>query len=274
MGSPADRARAPWRDRLHEIVFEADTPAGKAFDVALIAAILLSILAVVLESVASVRARHGELLLAVEWTFTLLFTAEYLLRLALVSRPSRYARSFFGVVDLLAVLPTWASLALPGAHALLTIRSLRLLRVFRVLKLGAYLGEARQLARALRASRRKIAVFLFTVLTGVVVLGTLLYVIEGPRHGFNDIPTAIYWAIVTLTTVGYGDLSPATPLGKAIAAVVMILGYGIIAVPTGIVTVELSRAGEKPVSTQACPACSAEGHDGDARHCKHCGTAL
>lgn len=266
--------RPNWRQRLQVVIFEADTPAGKAFDVALIVCIALSILAVTLESVAGIRARHGRLLLTIEWIFTLLFTVEYVLRLAVVTRPLRYARSFFGAVDLLAILPTWIGLVFPGAHALLTIRSLRLLRVFRVLKLGAYLGEARQISQALRASRRKISVFLFTVVTVVVILGTLLYVIEGPKHGFSDIPTSVYWAIVTLTTVGYGDLSPATPLGKALASVVMILGYGIIAVPTGIVTVEMNRVAGKPVSTQACPACSAEGHDADARHCKHCGAAL
>jgi len=265
------RPAAPWRVKLQQVIFEAETPAGRAFDVALIAAILLSIAAVMLESVAAVRARHGALLLRVEWAFTLLFTVEYLLRLACVGRPLRYARSFFGLVDLLAILPTWLGLVLPGAQALLTIRALRLLRVFRVFKLGAYVGEAAQIARALRASRRKIGVFLFTVLTVVVILGTLLYVIEGPEHGFADIPTAVYWAIVTLTTVGYGDISPATPFGKALAALVMILGYGIIAVPTGIVTVEMGRAGRAAVSTHACPSCTAEGHDPDAVHCKFCG---
>jgi voltage-gated potassium channel len=264
----------PWRRRLHEIIFEAETPAGRGFDVALLVAIVLSVLAVVLESVRAIREAYGSWLLAVEWSLTVLFTIEYALRLASVERPLRYARSFFGIVDLLAVLPTYLSLLLPGAQALLVVRALRLLRVFRILKLAHFLGEAQVLRSALRASLRKISVFLFTVLVMVLIVGSLMYLIEGEKSGFSSIPLSIYWAIVTLTTVGYGDIAPQTVLGQILASVVMIVGYGIIAVPTGIVTVELSRAWPPKVSTQSCPRCSAEGHDPDASYCKFCGSAL
>ena len=264
----------PWRARLHEVIFEADTKAGRAFDVALLWCIVLSVLAVLLESVPTVRAGYAAPLRGVEWAFTILFTVEYLLRLVSVGRPSRYAVSFFGVVDLLAIAPTYLSVLLPGAQTLLVIRALRLLRVFRVLKLAQFLNEARVLAQALRASRHKITVFLGTVLTLVLIVGTLMYLIEGEDNGFDSIPRGIYWAIVTLTTVGYGDIAPSTVLGQMLASVVMILGYSIIAVPTGIVTVELSRATQRAVSTQACPQCSAEGHDPDAQHCKYCGARL
>ena len=267
---------ADWRRTLHEVVFESDTPAGRTFDVSLIAVILLSVAVVMLESVAEVREAHGDGLRAAEWVFTALFTVEFVLRLVAVNRPLRYAASFFGVVDLLAVVPTYVSLLVPGAQYLLVVRLLRILRIFRVLKLAHYLVEATQLTRALRASRPKITVFVFTVLTVVTVLGSLIYLIEGAEHGFTSIPKSVYWAIVTLTTVGYGDISPQTPLGQALASVIMILGYGIIAVPTGIVTVELSRAerAERAVSGQACPACAAEGDDLDAAFCKFCGAGL
>jgi voltage-gated potassium channel len=266
--------RARWRRRLHEIIFEADTPAGKAFDVVLIVSILVSVAAVMLESVAGIRATHGRLLFGIEWFFTLLFTAEYGLRLVSVGRPMRYATSFFGLVDLMAVLPTYASLLIPGSQYLLSIRILRLLRIFRVFKLSAYLGEAQLILQALRASRRKISVFLFAVGTVVVIIGSLMYVIEGEKNGFSDIPTSIYWSIVTLTTVGYGDLSPQTPLGKALASIIMIIGYGIIAVPTGIVTAEMTHSAREKVSTQACPSCGAEGHEPGAAYCRICGAAL
>lgn len=264
----------PWRVRLHEIIFEADTPDGKTFDVVLIASIVLSVGAVLLESVDRIDQSHGELLRTIEWFFTILFTIEYILRLGCVTRPLAYARSFFGLVDLLAILPTYLSLVVPGSHYLLVIRTLRVLRVFRVLKLAQYLREAQLLMQALSASRRKIAVFLFVVSTLVIIIGALMYVIEGEKHGFTSIPRSIYWAIVTMTTVGYGDIAPQTGIGQTLAALVMILGYGIIAVPTGIVTVELSQASLQPVSTQACPACAAEGHDPDALFCKYCGSGL
>jgi voltage-gated potassium channel len=263
-----------WRDSLHEVIFEAETPAGRAFDVALIGLILLSVLAVMLESVSAIRERYGAELNVAEWAFTLLFTLEYILRFLSVRRPLRYAISFFGVVDLLAIIPTYLSLLIPGSHYLLVVRILRLLRVFRVLKLAEYLTEADVLMRALRASRRKISVFLLTVLTLVVVIGALLYVVEGEENGFTSIPVSIYWAVVTLTTVGYGDISPKTPLGQGLAVLVMITGYGIIAVPTGIVTVEIAQAARRVVSTQACPECASEGHDADAIYCKYCAAKL
>jgi voltage-gated potassium channel len=259
---------------LHEIIFEAETPAGRAFDFVLLGCIILSVLAVVLESVGSLRTAYGDILVTVEWAFTILFTVEYLLRLLSVRRPLRYARSFFGIVDLLAIVPSYLSLFLPGSHYLLVIRILRLLRVFRILKLSEYLVEADVLVRALRASRFKISVFLLTVITLVIIVGSTMYVVEGEANGFKDIPTSIYWAVVTLTTVGYGDLAPRTALGQLLASMVMLMGYGIIAVPTGIVTLELSRASQPAISTQACPSCSAEGHDPDAVYCKYCGSQL
>ena len=264
------------RARLHEIIFEADTPAGKLFDVLLIVSIVLSVLIVMLDSVESISASYGELLYLGEWVFTVLFTIEYLLRLYSIGRPLSYATSFFGVIDLMAILPTYLSIFFPGTQYLIVIRILRVLRIFRVLKLVQYLGEARLLIQALRASQRKIAVFLFTVLVLVVIFGSLMYLIEDASSGFTSIPRSIYWSIVTLTTVGYGDISPQTDLGQTIAAIIMIIGYGIIAVPTGIVTVELSQAFSKHMqtSTQACPECSAEGHDNDAKHCKYCGSKL
>lgn len=269
-----DDASSLWRAKLHEIIFEADTPVGKFFDVALIVLILLSTVCVMLDSVREVRAAHSEILNTLEWFFTLLFTVEYSLRLLCVQRPWRYAVSFYGIVDLLSILPSYLSLFIAGTHYLLVIRILRILRIFRVLKLVTYLGEARLLTRALVASRRKIGVFLFTVITLVVILGSLMYVIEGEESGFTSIPRSIYWAIVTLTTVGYGDIAPRTGLGQFLAAFVMILGYAIIAVPTGIVTVEMGNVFRQSVSTRACPACAAEGHDDNAVYCKFCGGRL
>jgi voltage-gated potassium channel len=269
-----DRSWPRWRSALHEIIFEADTRAGKAFDVALIWTVILSVTTVVLESVSGIRASYGDVLHDLEWVFTILFTIEYGLRLLCVQRPLAYATSFFGVVDLLAVIPTYVSVFVPGSQYLLSIRILRLLRIFRVFKLTEYLSEASVIRQALLASRRKISVFLVAVMTLVVIVGSAMYVVEGEEHGFSDIPTSIYWAIVTMTTVGYGDLSPQTALGKALASVVMIMGYGILAVPTGIVTVEMTQASRRGVNTQACPACGAEGHDLDAVHCKYCGVLL
>ena len=266
--------RAHWRTILHEVIFEADTPAGKGFYVLLIVSILANVAVVMLDSIGAVRLHYGTLLYTIEWFFTIIFTTEYILRLMCVGRPLKYAVSFYGVVDLMAIIPTYLSLFLPGSQYLLVIRILRILRIFRILKLVPYLGEARRLMKALRASGRKIAVFIYTVLTLVVIFGSLMYVIEGGVNGFTSIPRSIYWAIVTLTTVGYGDISPKTILGQTVASMVMILGYAIIAVPTGIVSVELSQAFSRKVSTQSCPECSAEGHDVDARHCKFCGAVL
>ena len=267
-------SEVPWRARLHEIIFESDTTAGSAFDFVLLGCILLSILAVMLESMASVRATYLPQLIVAEWAFTILFTIEYILRILSVRRPLHYMRSFFGVVDLIAIVPTYLSLFIPGTQFLLVVRILRLLRVFRILKLGEYLIQAEVLMRALRASRYKISVFLLTVITLVIIVGSIMYVVEGEANGFTDIPTSIYWAVVTLTTVGYGDVSPKTGFGQFLASIVMLLGYGIIAVPTGIVSLELSRASQPVVSGRACPTCSKEGHDIDAVFCKWCGAQL
>ena len=263
-----------WRATLHEIIFEADTPAGKTFDILLLCLILLSTVAVILESVTVVRNVVGPYLRIIEWGITLLFTVEYILRLLAVKQPLGYARSFFGIVDLLAILPTWLSLVFAGTQSLAVIRALRLLRVFRVLKLAHFLGEARRLRSAIKASMGKIIVFMGTICILVLIIGALMYLIEGEENGFTSIPESIYWAIVTMTTVGYGDIAPATVPGKILASLVMIIGYGIIAVPTGIVTAELVRPLKTAVSTQACPSCSAEGHDPDAGFCKYCGDPL
>ncbi len=264
----------PWQRLLHEVIFEADTPAGKAFDVGILICILLSLAVVMLETIQSVRSEHAALLVRTEWGLTLFFTVEYILRLACLGKPHAYARSFFGMVDLLAIAPTYMAVFFPGAHYFLVIRVLRLLRVFRIFKLGHYLSEADVLSAALRASRRKIEVFLVTVFTLVVLFGSLMYVIEGEQHGFTSIPISVYWAVVTLTTVGYGDISPQTPMGQTIAALIMIVGYAIIAVPTGIVTAEIAYASHSKVSTQSCPQCGIGGHDFDARYCRRCGAQL
>ena len=277
MRAPPDVTERPGglRARLHEVIFEADTPAGRAFDLLLLLAITASVIVVMLESVAAIRLRVGPTLRALEWGFTVLFTVEYLLRLASVHRPLRYAVSAFGIIDLLAILPTYLSVLLPGAQSLLVVRLLRLLRIFRVLKLAEYIRESHTLVQAMRASRRKIEVFLLAVVTIVVIVGSLMYLVEGEQHGFTSIPVSIYWAVVTLTTVGYGDLAPATPLGQGLSILLMLTGYGIIAVPTGIVTAELTRAAAAaPVSAQACPSCGLGAHEHDAVYCRRCGAKL
>ena len=263
-----------WRSHLYEIIFGTVTPAGKAFDVALIWSIIFSVAIVIIESVHSIRDAYGDILYGIEWFFTILFTIEYILRLISVKRPVNYATSFFGIVDLLAILPTYLSIFVPGSQSLLTIRALRLLRIFRVFKLTHFTREARTIMAALRASGRKIGVFISAVLAIVVITGSVMYVIEGEKNGFVDIPTSIYWAIVTLTTVGYGDISPHTPMGKALASFLMIIGYGIIAVPTGIVTVELSQATKKTSDIRKCPACNTSDHASDAKFCRECGKKL
>jgi voltage-gated potassium channel len=263
-----------WRTRWHEIIFEADTPAGKRFDVVLLMLILLSVLAVCLESVRELREAHGALLHGIEWVFTALFTLEYVMRLMTVRQPLRYALSFYGVVDLLAILPTYFVFFFPGSQSLLVIRALRLLRVFRILKLTHFVGEARLLVAAMRASFRKIVVFIGVVMTIMLISGALMYLIEGEENGFTSIPVSVYWAVVTMSTVGFGDIVPHTVLGRCVASLLMILGYAIIAVPTGIVTVELSAAARAASNTQACPSCGAGSHDNDARHCKFCGGKL
>jgi len=266
-----------WRSELYTIIYEADTRGGKIFDVLLLISIGCSVLVVALESVEPIQATYGPLLSGIEWFFTILFTIEYGFRLISVERPLRYVRSFFGVIDLLAIFPTYLALLIPGVQTLLVIRVLRLLRVFRVFNMGAYMQEAEVLRRALWASRRKISVFLATVLTSVIIVGALMYVIEGAESGFTSIPVGIYWAIVTLSTVGYGDVAPITPLGQIMAAIVMLLGFGILAVPTGIVSLELARPSGEHNSEQRsrlCPECEASGHDVDALYCKYCAALL
>jgi voltage-gated potassium channel len=269
-----DNQNRDWRDVLFEVIFEADTTAGKWFDVGLIICIAASVAVVMLDSMEKVKLSHGGLLNTLEWSLTILFTIEYILRLICVDKALRYARSFFGIVDLLAILPAYLSILLPGSHSLIVIRLLRVLRVFRVLKLGACVGEADVLMRGLMASRRKIFVFLSTVLTLVTIIGSLMYMIEGQQGGFTSIPRSVYWAIVTLTTVGYGDISPTTGAGQFLASLVMILGYSIIAVPAGIVTVEMSRADNRETTNQTCPGCMRQGHEKDALYCKFCGGKL
>ena len=263
------------RRRLYTLIFESDTKAGHRFDLYLIAAILASVLVVMLDSVQVVRVRHGTVLQAAEWLFTIVFTVEYLARLYSVQRPLRYATSFFGIIDLLSILPTSLALFAPELHALLDVRILRLLRIFRIFKLTLYVAEYQLLMQALRASRRKILVFLSFVLMMVLILGTAMYVIEGPEYGYTSIPKAMYWAIVTMTTVGYGDITPHTDVGKVIASIMMLTGWGILAVPTGIVTAEMTsqRMAQRP-PPRHCPACGSGGHEPDARFCKDCGASL
>lgn len=272
--SPDSRLTESFRHRLHTIIFEADTPAGKAFDVALIWLILLSVLVVMLESVRGLRDQYGHELYLIEWFFTFVFTIEYALRLYAVKNPLRYAKSFFGVIDLLAILPSYLSLFIPGAQSLLVIRGFRILRVFRIFRLRHYLVEAAVLQNALRAGRPKITVFLLAVSATILIVGTLMYLIEGEEHGFNNIPLSIYWAIVTMTTVGFGDITPQTPLGKILASALMIIGYGIIAVPTGIVTSELMRTEKVSANSQVCRNCGASEHSDDAKFCRICGEKL
>ena len=261
---------------MHEVIFEADTPAGKAFDVVLLIVIVLSVVIVMLDSVQAINRQYRRPLQIAEWTITILFTVEYLARLICIGQPLRYVFSFYGVVDLLAVIPTYLSVFISGSQSLLVIRTLRLVRIFRVFKLSRYLTEARALVDALRATRARITVFLVVVLALVIIIGSAMYMIEGtlPGSGFTSIPRSVYWAIVTMTTVGYGDIAPQTVLGQVLAAAVMILGYAIIIVPIGVFSTEMLAVSKRGVSTQACPSCAAEGHDLDARHCKYCGARL
>ena len=272
------------RRHMFDIIFEADTPAGRRFDIALVFAIMLSILVVVLDSVPGLHREYGDILNVLEWSFTTLFSLEYLARVICVQRPWRYISGFYGVIDLLAVLPTYFSLLVPGSELLLDIRILRLLRVFRIFKLTLYIEEYTRLGEALSASRRKIMVFLSVVLMAILILGTVMYVVEGPKNGYTSIPVAMYWATVTMTTVGYGDITPHTHLGKAIASFMMLLGWGILAVPTGIVTAELSaRHGDRrqgparltpAPAPRTCAQCGSDGHEASSRFCKDCGAQL
>ena len=263
-----------WREDLYEVIFGVDTWWGKTFDVVLLICIFFSVLAVMLESVSHISEDYGDYLYVAEWLFTILFTIEYIARLIVVRKPLKYVFSFFGIIDLLSIIPTYISLLVSGAHMLLVIRSIRLLRVFRVLKLVRFLGEAGQLAAALRSSRAKITVFIGGVFILVVLLGSLMYLIEGGENGFTSIPRSIYWAIVTLTTVGYGDIAPQTILGQAIASCIMILGYGIIAVPTGIVTSEMTRSKTSSKGNVNCDKCGNDQNDKNAIYCKICGHSI
>ncbi len=267
--------KSKWRSRLHEIIYEADTGLGKWFDIILIIAIIISILLVMLESVESIDAEYHDFLLTSEWIITVLFTLEYIARIVSIKRAKKYIFSFYGIIDFLATIPMYLSLFLVDAHALLALRALRLLRVFRILKLTRYLGARKTLINALRNSKLKIAVFLFSVIVLTIILGTIMYMIEGPENGFNNIPHSMYWAIVTLTTVGYGDISPSTPIGQFIASIVMILGYGILAVPTGIVSAELAKGDDFiQTNTQHCPNCFEGEHLDEAQFCQKCGHCL
>lgn len=265
---------ALWRENIHEIIFEADTPAGKLFDIVLIFTIIASVLAVMLGSVESINQYYGQWLIYIEWLFTILFSIEYILRIICVRKPWLYMKSFFGIVDLLSILPSYIALFFAGAQTMMVIRALRVLRIFRIFKLGEYLGEAHALIRAMRASRTKIFIFLYTVFIFVIIFGSAMYLVEGSENGFSSIPKSIYWAIVTLTTVGYGDLAPHTSLGQMLASAVMIMGYAIIAVPTGIYTAELAKEYKRDVTNIACQNCGEEGHDDDAVFCKYCGCCL
>jgi voltage-gated potassium channel len=262
------------RKTTYRIIFGHQTKVGRDFDLILMVAILASVMAVMLESVASIRDQHGGLLRAIEWAFTIVFTIEYVTRLWCVGRPGRYARSALGIIDLVAILPTYVSVLLPGGQVLAVVRILRVLRVFRILKLAHYSGEASVLMAALRASRYKITVFVFAVMTIVAIVGSLMFLIEGPEGGFTSIPRGVYWAVVTLTTVGYGDIAPQSPLGQGLATIVMVMGYGIIAVPTGIVTAEIAFASRPSQGRRLCAGCSRHGHDADAVFCKWCGEAI
>ncbi len=262
------------RLKWYEIVFESDTRQGRLYNVSLLLCIVGSVIVVALESVTALPDSAGKWFVALEWIFTIIFTFDYAMRIWIVTSKRKYIFSFFGIIDLLSILPTYLGLFFVGAQSLMVIRSIRLIRIFRIFKLSRYVGEGQNLALALKSSRHKIIVFLVTVLTSVIITGTLMYLIEGPSHGFTSIPKSIYWAIVTMTTVGYGDIAPQTALGQALASFIMILGYGIIAVPTGIVSAEMVYQKHRGITTQVCPNCLKEGHDADAVHCKFCGAQL
>jgi len=276
-----EEVHSGWKHRLHEIIYEADTPQGRFFDIALVFLIIVSVVLVMLESVKEVDQNYHDLLLTLEWVVTIFFTVEYFARIISLKKPFKYIFSFYGIIDFVSTIPLYLSYLFAGSQVLLAVRAFRLLRIFRILKLVKFLGEASQLKAALKASRAKIAVFIYVVLILSVIMGTIMYLIESDEAGFTSIPRSIYWTIVTLTTVGYGDIAPQTNLGQFIATIIMVLGYGIIAVPTGIVTVEFSRHGKNNKgrsvvhsNTQACPSCSAEGHRDNAKYCYSCGYHL
>lgn len=263
-----------WKAKLHEVIYEADTPAGKTFDIALLLVILASVALVMMESVSWMLEKYAYEFYVAEWIITGIFTVEYALRIISINKPKRYIFSFYGIVDLLSTMPSYIGFFFGGANLLFAIRALRLLRVFRILKVTRYIGESRKLIGALKNSKPKILVFLFAVLIICVIAGTLMHLVEGTGGGFDNIPLSIYWCIVTLTTVGFGDIAPITPLGRFIASLIMIMGYGIIAVPTGIVGAEYSKATETPVNTQVCPNCNESKHLDEAEYCHNCGYKL
>ncbi|HEX6426405.1 MAG TPA: ion transporter [Niastella sp.] len=264
-----------WRNRLHNTIYESNTMAGKVFDVTLLILIISSIVVVMLDSIKSYHLQYGRILYVMEWIFTGLFTLEYMLRLISIKRPLRYVISFLGLIDLLAIIPSYLSIFFVGAQSLLVLRALRLLRVFRIFKLTHFLTEMEFLKIALTTSLKKITIFMLVVLSLVIILGSIMYLVENGENGFISIPDSIYWAIVTITTVGYGDIAPVTPTGKFIASVMMFIGYGIIAVPTGIITTEMANAVRmRKHGQETCPGCGREGHDKDAAFCKFCGTLL
>lgn len=264
-----------WQMQLHEVIYESEKPAGKLFDIVLLAFILLSITVVMLDSVKSLNSRYGDIFYALEWFFTIMFTIEYILRLICIRRPLGYVFSAFGIIDLLAIIPSYLSIVFAGAQSLLVLRALRLLRIFRIFRLVHFLSEMKFLSIAIKNSLRKISIFILFVLSAVVILGSIIYLVEGEENGFTSIPQSVYWAIVTITTVGYGDIAPVTPLGQFIASFIMLLGYGIIAVPTGIITTEMAVAARtRTHGNRACPSCGREGHEEDANFCKYCGWEL
>lgn len=275
----SEKPNRGWKSKLHEIMYEADTPLGKWFDIVLFILIITSVILVMLESVKEIDVAYHQLLLTLEWVITIFFTIEYIARVISIKKPFKYIFSFYGIIDFISTIPLYLSYIFVGSQVLLAVRAFRLLRIFRILKLVQFLGEASQLKKALKASRAKIAVFIYVVLILAIIMGTLMYLIEDDKAGFTSIPRSIYWAIVTLTTVGYGDIAPQTSLGQLIATIVMILGYGIIAVPTGIVTSEFTKQGEEEkdklhLNTQSCPSCALDGHRDDATHCFKCGCEL
>ncbi|MGC6285427.1 MAG: ion transporter [Polaribacter sp.] len=269
------KQKPSWRHRLHEIIYEADTKEGKLFDIILLIAIIASIIFVMLESVKSFDEKFYEFLNIAEWVITILFSIEYILRIISIKKPFKYIFSFYGIIDLLSTIPKYLSFVLVGSHNLAALRALRLLRIFRILKLARYVGASNRLIIALRASKAKIAVFLFFVVIVCTILGTIMYMVEGEENGFTSIPRSVYWAIVTLTTVGFGDIAPNTPLGQLIASVIMILGYSIIAIPTGIVSAEINKmTHDDDTNTQACPNCLKDHHKKNAIYCYNCGSVL
>ena len=267
--------KTSWREKIHEIIYEADTPEGKLFDVILLIIIIASILLVMLESVESIDFKYHEYLNIGEWIITIFFSIEYILRIISIKKPLKYVFSFYGIIDLLSTIPMYLTFILVGSHSLVALRALRLLRVFRILKLARYTGASEKLTLAMRASKAKISVFLFFIVIVCIILGTVMYMVEGQENGFTNIPKSIYWAIVTLTTVGFGDIAPQTPLGQLIASVIMILGYAVIAIPTGIVSSELTKSTlNEDVNTQSCPNCLKEKHKDNAIYCYNCGSVL